>query len=75
MSAEWDAIAERVIGAKIVAVEELTHDLALLHFEHRGTDDDTGAVCALLSGFAWRDPETGELEPGSEGLTPPPQKV
>jgi hypothetical protein len=44
MSRRADDLANRIIGARIVSVEEVGDTLVQIEFEHRGTDDDSGWI-------------------------------
>jgi hypothetical protein len=42
-------IADRILGAKIVAFGENGDGTVTLDFEHRGTDDDSGSIRVPLT--------------------------
>ncbi len=42
-----DRLADRIIGAKIVAVEQIDDRYVRLDFEHRGTDHDYGSITVV----------------------------
>ena len=60
MSAINDRLADRILGARVVAVDEHSPVSVWLILEHRGTDDDECRVLVDARSVQWRDPETGE---------------
>ncbi len=53
---EADRIAGRIIGAKIVSVEQIDDRFIRIDFEHRGTDDDSGSItvpCLSVNFDGW----------------------
>jgi hypothetical protein len=55
MSAQAEEFANRIIGARIVAVEEVGAMLVRIEFEHRGTDDDSGWMVVSLENVLFAD--------------------
>ena len=51
------AIEERIVGAKIERIEPRTIDGSeiVVHFQHRGTDDDAGFLVLPLTGVYFND--------------------
>lgn len=47
MSEIADRISNRIMGARIVAIEELDDGNIRLDFEHRGTDQDAGHLVVI----------------------------
>lgn len=50
-----EAVEGRILGAKIVGVNTADADRVELHFEHRGTDDDSGVIVVPLTGIYFND--------------------
>lgn len=49
------AVEDRLIGAQLVGVNTSNADKVELHFEHRGTDDDSGVIVVSLTGIYFND--------------------
>lgn len=50
-----DRISDRIIGAKIVAVEQIDDRYIRLDFEHRGTDDNSGSITVAAWSVNFQD--------------------
>lgn len=55
MSVDVREVEERITGARIVDVKTRDAKHVELHFEHRGTDEDSGVVIAQLFGIYFND--------------------
>lgn len=62
MSDQVDRLADRLLGARIVAVEQIGSgsDALRLDFEHKGTDDDSGHIDVPLSQIHFSDEDAPE---------------
>lgn len=58
-----DRLADRVLGARVVAVDEHSPVSAWLVLEHRGTDDDSCRVLVDARAVQWWDSATGDYAP------------
>lgn len=55
MSTPASILADRILGAKIVAFGENGDGTVTLDFQHRGTDDDSGSIRVPMADIHFED--------------------